>query len=596
MGKENGRGRGGLIALIVILIVFNVLSIAGMFILFQKYVENGTNIAPPPIAAEPTATVDPATTKEPDNGTQETTGTPNPTDMVHHDPEAAKHVEDLNAEIIKATLPEGTMASVSMLDGAEYLKIAIEGYTIYYRNDYVKYGTEPYGKVIIEKESLKKEFFWDYSLEAENIGKLVPVIFDWRENQREQMAFVFKKMNDTQEECTGVHFVTCLDLVEYYTVSPEMGFLNCVSIGGFVETDTETLVCIINDAKKYYISAGKRLTEDEKKDISLSVLNDIRYSMLHERVFVSSKVELKNIGWIGEISARVTYSTFDTFGNHSNVLYCYADQMIMERDEMLVVKPVKNYEDTKKPKVQVTGDNGEKMILFAKDGMQNSWQDPALLVKNENDYLEYKDENVETAWGVDVSKFNSVSDWRKVKNAGFDFAIIRMGYRGYGGGTLVEDTTFVKHIEGALNAGLDVGVYYFTQAITVEEAIEEADAIVKAIKKYNVKYPVVFDTEFYNGVEARANYMSVQERTDIIKAFCERVKSAGYTPMIYSSTNWSLLNYDRSQLDEYDFWYAYYGINIDYPYHYEILQYASDGTVPGISGEVDLNICFKKYK
>ncbi len=591
---EKRRGSGGLIALVIILVLINLLTIGGGFVFFQKYIWNksGTVTDIAPIPQPPTGGTIGNTTP----GPTDNTGVPMPTDYIQHDPENAKHVESLKTEIQGATLPEGATAIVSVMDGSEYLKLTMGEYAFYYRNDYVKYGNEPYGKVIIEKGNLKREFSWDYSLKAENIGRLLPVIFDWRDNKREQMAFVFKKMDDREEECKGVHFVTCLDLVEYHTLSPEMGLKNSIAIGGFVETDTETLVCVVNESRKYYISAGRRLTEAEKSSMSLSVLNDIKYSLLNERVFVSSKVFLQGIGWIGEMSSRITYSTFDIFGNHSNIFYCYAEQLVMAADEMLIVTPVKDYEDTRKAKISLTGDNGEKMIFFAKDGMKQSWQDPSLLVKNENGYMEYKDPSVETSWGVDVSKFNNVTNWNKVKEAGFEFAIVRMGYRGYGGGTLQDDNTFKKNIEGALNAGMQVGVYYFTQAISVEEAIEEADAIVDAIRKYNITYPVIFDTEFYSGVDARANYMPAQLRTDIIKAFCERVKNAGYTPMIYSSTNWSLLNYDRSQLDEYDFWYAYYGLNVDYPYHYEILQYTSEGDVPGISGVVDLNISFKKYK
>ncbi len=596
MGRD-GRGKGGLIVLIVVLCVFNVLSIGGMFILYQRLTEKVTVTTP--VAPAPTDIVsndNGGTGEKNDDEKGETTKEPLPSQSVQHDAVAAKHVDNLKDEIGKAQLPEGAVATVSIMDGVEYLKLTKDQYAFYYRNDYMKYGQEPYGHVIIENGSVKKEFDWDYSLKAENIKSLLPVIFDWRDNKREQMAFVFKKMDDGEEECRGVHFVTCKDLSEYKTLTPDTGFVNCLSIGGFVETDKETLICIVNDSRKYYISAGKKLTEEEKSGLTISAVNDVRYAMLKERVYVYSKVELKNIGWIGEISSRVTYSTFDIFGNHSNVFYCYAEQMNMQSDDMLVITPVKNYEDTKKTKVSLTGDNGEKMIFFAKEGVANAWQDPALYERNENGYMVYKDPSVYTCWGVDVSRYQTVKDWKKVKEAGFEFALIRMAYRGYGGGTIVTDSSFESHIQGATKAGLDVGVYFFTQAITVAEAVEEAEYIVNAIKKYKITYPVIIDTEFYSSVDARANYMSVKQRTDILKAFCETVKKAGYTPMIYAGTNWSMLSFDRSQLEGYDFWYAAYSQNIDYPYHYEILQYAEDAVVPGINEKVDVNICFKKYK
>ena len=133
---------------------------------------------------------------------------------------------------------------------------------------------------------------------------------------------------------------------------------------------------------------------------------------------------------------------------------------------------------------------------------------------------------------------------------------------------------------------------HFSQAITEQEAIEEANIVIENLRGYNVTYPVIFDTEHVDG--GRANSMSSSERTACAKAFCETILAAGYTPMIYANTNWSVLNINLEQLP-YDLWYAYYGTNLYYPYNFTMWQYSDSGKVDGISGNVDLNLSFIDY-
>jgi len=157
------------------------------------------------------------------------------------------------------------------------------------------------------------------------------------------------------------------------------------------------------------------------------------------------------------------------------------------------------------------------------------------------------------------------------------------------------DQYFEQNIKGALDAGLQVGVYYFTQAITVEEAIEEANIVIDALKGYNVTFPVVYDTEYRE--DGRANDLPNELRTACAKAFCDTVLAAGYTPAVYSSTNWSILDLNLEDLQNYDMWYAYYGQPEDlyFPYEYTMWQYTDKGKVDGIDTNVDLNISFMDY-
>ena len=213
-----------------------------------------------------------------------------------------------------------------------------------------------------------------------------------------------------------------------------------------------------------------------------------------------------------------------------------------------------------------------------------------------NGYAFYKEnEEITSIAGIDVSEHQGDIDWNAVKNAGIEFAIIRVGYRTYGGGEITLDTTFEQNLRNADAAGIKTGVYFFSQAIDPEEAIEEADAVIDAIRPYNITYPVIFDWELITGDSARTDVMTVDNLADACISFCERVKSAGYTPMIYQNKNTTMFKLDLPKLQDYDFWLAEYGDKPTYYYDYQMWQYSSTGKVPGINGEVDMNISFKDY-
>ena len=207
-------------------------------------------------------------------------------------------------------------------------------------------------------------------------------------------------------------------------------------------------------------------------------------------------------------------------------------------------------------------------------------------------------------FGIDVSTHNGTIDWGKVKQSGVEFAIIRAGFRGYGkSGTLVQDTKFVENMKGAISNGIDVGIYFYSQAINAQEAIEEVEMILKLIRENgfskSIALPIIIDTEESSG---RADQISIDQRTKAVKAFCDRVEQAGYKSMIYSNKYWLSSKLNMNELSQYDFWLAHYtGTNdpinnpSDYKGSYQIWQYSSIGRVDGINGNVDLNIKYKKY-
>ena len=215
----------------------------------------------------------------------------------------------------------------------------------------------------------------------------------------------------------------------------------------------------------------------------------------------------------------------------------------------------------------------------------------------ENGQVVYVDDTDEvvSAKGIDVSKYQGKIDWKKVAADGVEYAIIRAGVRGSTEGKLVEDETFETNIEGALDNGISVGAYFFTQAITQEEAIEEAEMVIDMLAPYDVTYPVVLDVEEVTSDNARTKDLTKEEYTRNCIAFCETIKDAGYTPMIYGNLKTFMIMLDMEQLEGYEKWFAYYNTPVYFPYEFSIWQYSSKGTVNGISGDVDLNVCMKTF-
>ena len=206
--------------------------------------------------------------------------------------------------------------------------------------------------------------------------------------------------------------------------------------------------------------------------------------------------------------------------------------------------------------------------------------------------------NLNAMTGIDVSAHNPVSDWDAVKADGIDFVMLRVGYRGYGvdTGTLKTDDKFREYYKGAKKAGLLVGAYFFSQAITEEEAVEEAQLTAKQLEGCELDFPVAYDWELiFHDTEARTDNVPVDVLTDCTLAFCQNIESFGYRASVYQNKRTSLFKLDLPRLKEIPFWLAEYGDGPTYIYNYDMWQYSCKGTVAGISGNVDLNLCFRDY-
>ena len=217
--------------------------------------------------------------------------------------------------------------------------------------------------------------------------------------------------------------------------------------------------------------------------------------------------------------------------------------------------------------------------------------DASVFAADENGWLHYHDAPL----GIDVSSYQGEIDWEQVAASGIRFAMIRAGLRGYTKGGLMVDAMFERNIREARAAGLDVGVYFFSQAVDAAEAEEEAEFLLTLIRDKDVTYPVVFDWERINDAAARTNGVTSEEVTGCAAAFCEAVAAAGYTPMIYFNMDQGYLAYSLDQLTDYAFWLAEYQQSPGFFYRFDLWQYTHRGSVPGIEGYVDLDLDLRAY-
>lgn len=198
--------------------------------------------------------------------------------------------------------------------------------------------------------------------------------------------------------------------------------------------------------------------------------------------------------------------------------------------------------------------------------------------------------------GIDVSEDEEYIDFNKVKKSGIDFVMVRVGARGYGTGQLMIDDYFTENVKRATDAGLDVGVYFFSQAITEEEAEEEANLIIQNLQGFDIDYPVAMMMDYVDNDKARVELVAAKsDKTKITKRFLETIEKAGYIPLLYGDKEWLVAEIDMSKLTEYDVWLSQHQDIPDYPYQFTMWQYSDTVKVDGITGYANMNISFIDY-
>lgn len=251
--------------------------------------------------------------------------------------------------------------------------------------------------------------------------------------------------------------------------------------------------------------------------------------------------------------------------------------------------------------------DGKHTLITNRDGTEEWVLISPYLTKNTLDFTKmedkaglkrYMENGRKTSYvGVDISKHTGSVSFPRIKAAGIDYVMIRLGSRGYSTGQITLDENFKENIEGAIEAQLDIGVYFYSQAITQDEAIQEANFVVQNLEPYraHIKYPVAFNMGFVSNDKSRIEGLSREDKTAVTSSFMEGIRAAGYVPMIYGDKEWLIKEIDMTKLQDFDVWLSQEEEIPDYPYRYSMWQYNTDGVVNGIDGGADLNICFINY-
>ncbi len=366
---------------------------------------------------------------------------------------------------------------------------------------------------------------------------------------------------------------------------------------GASSDDSEFVVMTTGHGNKYHFSASADVLAAVRENGSNAMKYGEHFSweVTDDGIRISSLLYVKEGEYYGEVTAYLLPNQGKLRVNSATV-GAYVSFNYDDPDFNGVNTPAVEYIENP---VVLSNGTGERLYLpeYQRVAKHTYNFDEDHYYQDENGFRYVKDDNgkIISRMGVDVSKHKGSIDWKKVKESGIEFAIIRVGFRGPGEGTLEPDEYAKANVEGALANGLDVGVYFYSQAITEAEAIAEADYVLNFVKDYNINWPIVFDTEYYEREGARGNTTNREQRTAVAKAFLDRIKDAGYQAMLYSSTRWSILNVNRDELADYPFWFAYYGDKPTYRFDFNIWQYTSEGTVPGIKGDCDLDLWLKPW-
>lgn len=353
--------------------------------------------------------------------------------------------------------------------------------------------------------------------------------------------------------------------------------------------DTEKTLTQEDFEKEYdELRALAQKTEISKEGILAKSYRSVMFALIGIIALMSVAVIVLAVGWSREQ------------GTVQHEIDVVEIEKVVEVPAFTVIDPGNEYSHELSPDSFMLSDTNYGPIWMpALAGVaKNEYVNDYFIKDEETGYLTYDDGVNKTIAGIDISKYQNDIDWDAVKDAGFEFVMIRCAYRGYVSGSLNADERFEENIEGALDAGLKVGVYIFSQALDVDEALEEAEFVIDLIKDYDVSYPVVYDWEVVideDGDTARTKYIAPDQLTNNALVFCERIALEGYTPMVYANKKTAVWKYDLSRMQHIDIWFAEYSDTPTYFYDFAMWQYSSKGNVPGIKGNVDLNISWKDY-
>jgi len=503
-------------------------------------------------------------------------------DMVPH-----KIKENL-AEAVEASLSklkDGFKCAVETIDGLEYLVFSKGDFKVCYKNEFYNTDKNFKNAVIIEKGDKRIYEHIDYDIEGD-ISVLCPSICKIGSTELAMVSDYtgFGKM----PELFRLYDMTTL--AEYYgdDIKAKINSLYSLAFPEGVTglADYPILLQLSTSKAEYRYGltdagfseigyTGTVAAGEEKGDIS----TEFRFETGEEGMTWKTVIRLGRKYCLGELKGELALGNGSVVINNAR-FGAYAPANTEDPALNGIIIPAESIPERY---ITINGNNSERYYITIDDNVPECKYDWSRLNTEDPNNWIYTDENGVRASirGIDVSKYQGKIDWKQVAASGVEFAIIRMGYRGMNEGTLEFDPYFETNMRGASEAGLKVGVYFFSQAVNTEEAIEEANFVSGALSRYDLDYPVIFDTEKVTTFKARANDLSRDERTDICIAFCDRIAKNGYMPMIYANTKYMIMGIDLARLEKYDKWYAIYSSAITFPYDFQMLQYSESGIGDG---------------
>lgn len=533
----------------------------------------------------------------PADGVPEVTGTPSagePQETIYH------HVDNLaaRAAAIEADDIAPFTAVVEEIDGLEYLSFVYQDLKISYANEYLSREEETAARIRLETKDRLVVYPWEYDL-TQNLVQLAPEYGAYTGEEGNQLIFLQYDAGGKQLPAV-MRMLDADRLWEYDDFDirqalTELFALEFSEVPGADGTvlDARMQMTVNSVNYNYVIGQNTYVNAVYYEDDILCFDEYFELLLEDEKMSFTAVVSTADKEYLGEVSGEIAAVNREIV--LKNVRYgAYVTPYQEDEGSDGIIQPRTS---RMQEHITISGANKERFYIELSDEIERLSYDLTNMKMNEAGFYEYFNEAGEkiSVTGIDVSKYQGVIDWKKVREAGVEFAILRLGYRGWTEGTLEIDNYYETNVKAAVEAGVKVGVYFFSQAITVEEAVEEAEFVLEKIRDYDITYPVIFDTEDVPNYNARANNLSRDFRTDICIAFCDTIAAAGYRPMVYASTRWMIMGIDLERLTAYDKWYAYYGTSFTFPYQYQMLQYSDTGSVPGIEGNVDLDISFVDY-
>ncbi len=319
----------------------------------------------------------------------------------------------------------------------------------------------------------------------------------------------------------------------------------------------------------------------KKKTILLNLIIVVLMVLLGGLVFCNEKISYGNIA----LKVEKMTPIFDDyrFAPDSDEIWNFMHNATNAELDLLENEEIEEEVEKEAKEKKISADDPSKIVK-----KQQKLKGVSKETTAKKDVQRY--ETNQTSLGIDVSTWQGKINWSKVKASGISFAMIRTGFRGTVSGNITKDKWFESNIKGAIANNINVGVYFFSMAKNEAEALEEAKWVVEQIKDYDISYPVAVDIEIFD--QDRLEGVSYSQMTENALVFCNYIRSKGYTPMIYSYMNALTKKFDTAKFANERIWLAQYNDTVTYKGKYHMWQYTSSGSVPGISGRVDMNVAY----